>query len=362
MHGGNIYAFARACGVQPEEVLDFSASINPLGWPRGMVTAYRHALSRVAHYPEPYAETLTAELSQYHGLDSASILVGNGSTQLIYLLARVVAPRRVLVVAPSFSEHETAFRLAGAQVTRFFLRPPTFACAIGKLRSVLTTGYNTLVLTNPNSPTGALIPRVAMTEIARVCRQLCVQLIVDETFVDWVEDESLKHLASRDSSVIVFRSLTKFFVLPGLRVGYVITHPTLTSRLREHMEPWSVNSIAQEVAIPCVRDHSFIDRSRTFMVRERTYLVNRLTAIPGLQVFPSVANFLLLRVTTKGLDASTFRQHGEEARILVRECRNFPGLGKRFFRVAIRTRREHQRLLALCEVVFSKGEEKRRND
>ena len=358
-HGGNVHAFARARGLQLESVLDFSASINPLGWPRGITAAYRRVLKRVVRYPEPYAETLTAELAQYHGLDPAAILVGNGSTQLIYLLARVIAPRKVLVVAPLFSEHETAFRLAGSQVMRFFLRPPTFALAIDKLHSALAAGYDALVLTNPNSPTGALIPRTAMTEIARLCRQLRVQLIVDETFVDWAEDESLKHLAPRNTSVIILRSLTKFFAIPGLRVGYVIAHPTLTSRLRKHIEPWSVNSVAQEIAIPCVRDQSFIERSRTFIARERTWLANRLTAIPGLQVFPSAANFLLLRVTAKGLDARTFRRRGEEALILVRECSNFAGLGKQFFRVAIRTHREHQQLLALCEAVFGKGKEKR---
>jgi len=354
-----VYAFARAHSLQPEEVLDFSASINPLGWPRGMVTAYRRAFRRVAHYPEPYAETLTAVLAQYHGLAPTSILVGNGSTQLIYLLARVVVPRRVLVVAPSFSEHETAFRLAGTQVSRFFLRPPTFALAIDKLKNALAVGYDALIITNPNSPTGVLIPRTVMTEIACLCRQLRMQLIVDETFVDWVEEESLKHFATENTSVIVLRSLTKFFALPGLRVGYLIAHPTLTSRLREHMEPWSVNSIAQAVAIPCVRDQSFIERSRRFIERERSWLVNRLTTISGLQVFSSVANFLLLRITTKGLDASTFCQHGEEARVLIRECRNFPGLGKQFFRIAIRTRREHRRLLVLCETVFNKGQAKR---
>lgn len=359
-HGGNVHTFARAHGLQPEQVLDFSASINPLGRPRRVADAYRRALSLTVHYPEPYAETLTTAVARYHNLDPETLMVGNGSTQLIYLLARVIAPRQVLVVAPLFSEHETAFRLAGARVTRFFLRPPTFALAIDKLRDSLTAGYGALVLTNPNSPTGALIPRTAMTEIARLCRQLRVQLIVDETFVDWVEEESLKHLATQNPSVIVLRSLTKFFAVPGLRVGYVIAHPTLTSRLRKYIEPWSVNSVAQEVAVLYVRDQSFIERSRTFIARERTWLARRLTAIPGLQVFPSVANFLLLRVTARGLDARTFRQRGEEALILVRECSNFAGLGKQFFRVAIRTRREHQQLLALCEAVFSKGEEKLR--
>jgi threonine-phosphate decarboxylase len=352
VHGGNIYAFARSRGLPPEQVLDFSASINPLGWPRGVAKAYRQALSRVAHYPEPYAETLTRALAAYHDLDPRAVLVGNGSTQLMYVLARVLAPRRALIIAPSFSEQGAALQHSNAQIDHLVLRPPLFALSLDRLQKALTQGYDVLVLTNPNSPTGALLPRAQLEQIVRVCRTTQTQLVIDETFVDWVEEASLKHWVVRSADVIVLRSLTKFFALPGLRVGYLIAHPRVTARLRAQLEPWSVNAIAQEVARTCLNDQRFVQRSRTFLERERPWLFQQLLTIEGLQPLLSQANFLLVRITKKDRCAADVVQRLAAKNILVRDCGNFVGLGKRFFRVAVRTRSENARLVAaLCTVL-----------
>jgi len=352
-HGGNIYAFARARDVVPERVLDFSASINPLGIPRRAIKAYRHTLSRIVHYPEPYAESLTAGLAAYHGLDPGAILVGNGSTQLIFLLSRFLAARRILLVSPLFSEHDTAFRVSGARVERLFLRPPAFTCSLEQMREALTGGYDALVLTNPNSPTGVAMSRGQVEELARLCRRARTRLIVDETFVDWIEEESIKHLAAHNSHVIVLRSLTKFFAVPGLRVGYLITHPRLVARLRRHLEPWSVNTVAQTVALACLQDREFARRSRAFLAQEREWLFAQLAAGQGLHPFPSRVNFLLVRITARGYDAPAVVQLLAEKNLLVRDCTNFPGLGRKFFRVAVRTRQENRRLLIALRALFS---------
>lgn len=345
VHGGDIYAFARTRAIAPERVLDFSASVNPLGIPPRALMAYRHALSRIVHYPEPYAESLTAGLVAYHGLAPGAILVGNGSTQLIFLLARFLAARRVLLISPLFSEHDTAFRVSGARIDRFFLRPPAFSCFLEQIREALTNGYDTLVLTNPNSPTGAVMPRGQIEELARLCRRARTRLIVDETFVDWIEEESTKHLAAHNPHVIVLRSLTKFFAVPGLRVGYLITHPRLVARLRRQLEPWSVNAVAQAVALACLQEPEFAERSRAFLMQEREWMFAQLATVKGLRPFPSRANFFLVRVTAKGYDAPALVRLLAEKNLLVRDCTNFPGLGKKFFRVAVRTRRENRRLL-----------------
>src|SRR5262249_41930030 len=158
--------------------------------------------------------------------------------------------------------------------------------------------------TNPNSPTGILVPHNQMEELARLCQRLRTKLIVDETFVDWVEEESIKQLAVSSPYVIVLRSLTKFFAIPGLRVGYLIGQARLVEHLRTRMEPWSVNAVAQEVAPACLRDRQFVQRSRTFMVRERAWLFEQLAALKSLRPFPSQANFLLVRITTSALSIS----------------------------------------------------------
>ena len=351
-HGGNIYALARARAVAPAQVLDFSASINPLGVPRRAVRDYHQALSRIVHYPEPYAESLTAGLAAYHGVDPGAILVGNGSTQLIFLLARFLSARRVLLVSPLFSEHAAAFRMNSARVERFFLRPPAFTCSLEQVREVLTSRYDTLVLTNPNSPTGAAMSYGQVEELARLCRRARTRLIVDETFVDWIEEESTKHLAARSSHVIVLRSLTKFFAVPGLRVGYLIAHPRLVAQLRRHLEPWSVNTIAQTVALACLQDREFARRSRAFLIQEREWLFAQLDTVEGLHPFPSRANFLLVRIS-RGYDAPAVVQLLAEKNLLVRDCTNFPGLGRKFFRVAVRTRQENHCLLSELRALFS---------
>ncbi|HXG20990.1 MAG TPA: threonine-phosphate decarboxylase CobD [Methylomirabilota bacterium] len=355
-HGGNVYAFARALDVEFDDVLDFSASINPLGMPRGARLAYRQALHRVMHYPEPHAESLVQALAAYHDVNPACLLAGNGSTQLIYTVARAFHPRRVLLIAPLFSEHAAAFRASGAQVEHFILRPPTFALALESLeRRLRATPYDVLVLTNPNSPTGALVLHEQVSELVRLCRRMRTRLLVDETFIDWVEGETVKKLAARDANVLVLRSMTKFFVLPGLRIGYAIAPPRVVQQLREQIEPWSINVAAQEVGIACLQDRKFIERSRKFLHSERAWLYARLQAIPGLHVFSSQANFLLMQLLRQDITASELACRLAQDKLLIRVCDNFVGLGKQFVRIAVRRRAENRRLLEVLHTVGSSG-------
>ncbi|MGE0683848.1 MAG: threonine-phosphate decarboxylase CobD [Candidatus Binatia bacterium] len=352
-HGGNVYAFARALGVEPEDVLDFSASINPLGLPQGARQAYRRALQKVIHYPEPYAETLRQALGEHHGIAPTSVLVGNGSTQLIYLIARKFSLRHVLLVSPLFSEHIAALRTNGARVSYWKLRPPSFTLDLEALKRTLWQKQpNALVLTNPNSPTGVLLGGEQVDELIQLCRRTRTRLIVDETFIDWVEEESVKQLAVRDANVVVLRSLTKFFALPGLRVGYAIASPEVIQRLWSRIEPWSVNVVAQEVGKACLQDRRFSERSRAFMKKERAWLHAELGAISGLQVFPSAANFFLVQIRSSQMTAVRLAELLAQKRLLIRVCDNFVGLGKQFFRIAVRTRAENLRLVDALRAAF----------
>jgi threonine-phosphate decarboxylase len=177
-------------------------------------------------------------------------------------------------------------------------------------------------------------------------------LIVDETFVDWVEEESVKQLAVRDANVVVLRSLTKFFALPGLRVGCAVASPRVIQRLQSRIEPWSVNIVAQEVGKACLQDRRFIERSRAFMNKERTWLSAQLSAIQGLRVFPSSANFLLLQTRTTEISAPDIAERLAREKLLIRVCDNFVGLGKQFFRAAVRTRTENLRLVDALRTAF----------
>ena len=345
-HGGDIYAFARIKGVEVEDVLDFSASINPLGMPPAARCAFRRALRQVNSYPEPYAESLTQTLAEYHGLAASQVLAGNGSTHLIYLLARALHVQRVVLIAPLFSEHASAFRANGAHVRYVTLRPPSFILDLAEVEKTMRREQpDALVLTNPNSPTGALTPREQVRALVQLCRGTQTRLLVDEAFIDWTEEGSVKQIAAQDDGVIVLRSLTKFFALPGLRVGYVLASPKVIRKLQAQIEPWAVNVVAQAVGIACVQDQHFIKHSRSFMYKERAWLSTQLSQTPGLRVFPASANFLLLQTKGKGFSASSLAEHLAQEKILIRVCDNFVGLGKRFFRVAVRTRVDNRCLL-----------------
>ena len=348
-HGGMAMSFAGTKGLSPSAILDFSASINPRGYPPAVRSAYQRALAHIVHYPEPEAEALTVTLADYHRLAPDTLLVGNGSTQLIHLLAHTFTPRRVLFVAPLFSEHESAFRLVDATISRFLLRPPDFILPLPRLLKTLTLSYDFLILANPNSPVGGLITRDQLEEIADRCRALRITLVVDEAFIDWQEEASLKALAARSSHVLVLRSLTKFFAIPGLRVGYLISHPRIVRKLQKRLEPWAVNSVAQAVALACLHDDQFAKQSRDFMDRERTWLFEKLSALEEIQVCPSQANFLLARICSTRLDVPALASALADENILIRSCENFAGLGKQFFRIAVRKRAENRQLLSAID-------------
>jgi threonine-phosphate decarboxylase len=354
LHGGNVHAFARKQGIPLGRVLDFSASINPFGPPAGVLAVYRQSFRDAVLYPEPYAESLTAELAAYHGIDSGSVLVGNGATHLIHLLAQALRFRHVLLVAPLFSEYQAAFTLNGGSTDTFLLEPPDFSLSLDGLRRRLHRGFNAVVLTNPNSPTGALVPRDRVAELAAACARKEVYLILDEAFIDLVEEESCKHLAAKSDLVVVIRSLTKVFALPGLRLGYLMASPKTVRRLKTHLEPWSVNGPAQAVARLCLRDATFIERSRRAISREREWLKRQLTAIGGLFSFPSQANFLLVQIIRKRVTATALSRVLAKEGILIRSCEDFIGLDGRFIRVAVRRHADNRRLLAALKTFFAK--------
>lgn len=353
-HGGNVHAFAREEGIPAEKILDFSASINPFGPPAGVSAVYRRSFREVGLYPEPYAESLTEELAAYHGLDPGAVLIGNGATHLIHLLARVLVLRRVLLVAPLFSEYPAAFTLNGSRMDRFLLQPPDFSLSLDGLSWRLHRGFNAVVLTNPNSPTGALVPKDRVEELAAACARKGVRLILDEAFIDFVEEESCKHLAAESDLVVVIRSLTKVFALPGLRLGYLIASPKTISRLKTRLEPWSVNGPAQTVARVCLQDTAFIEWSRRAIRREREWLRRQLAAVGGLSPFPSQTNFLLVQITRRGVTVPALSHALAKEGIMIRPCEDFVGLDGRFIRLAVRRPADNRRLLAALKTFFAK--------
>jgi threonine-phosphate decarboxylase len=343
LHGGDVYHLARTLGVELADLLDFSANINPLGFPPGLAGAVQEALGEIVHYPDRRCLKLRAALAAHHRLTPEEILVGNGSTELIYLAARALGPRRGLIVTPAFSEYEHSLDLAGVPAAFH----PTAESHHFALQEVPDLQAGDLVfLAHPASPSGVLLDPELFLRVATRVEAAGAYLLLDEAFVDFVEAASLKHHLRRFPRLMILRSFTKFFGIPGMRLGFLLGAPELLARLAAAQEPWSVNTMAQAMGVACLADQDYMSRTRTLIAGELEFLLNRLAALPGLYPFPSMVNYLLVKLSRPGLTAAALRQRLLACRIVIRDASNFRGLDERFFRLAVRSRAENERLLA----------------
>ena len=347
-HGGNIYKVSEELAVPEERLIDFSASINPLGISSRVENAITGNLKALVHYPDPDTKKLRKAVSSHHNIDAETVLCGNGSTELIYLLPRALRPQRVLVMAPTFSEYERACQLSNrAGVKRYELkRENDFELDIDSFISALE-GCDMAFLCNPNNPTGSLTGRDEVLKIAGAARTAGCVLVVDEAFVDFTPDESVVHAVQDNRYLAVVRSMTKFYGLTGLRVGYGIFHRDLMGTLRKSREPWTVNTLAQKAAVAALEDKAFADETLRMIKREKMFMENTFREL-GITFFPSSANYYLLNIENGSDIVSHLRKKG----ILVRSCSNFAGLDGSYIRVAVKSHEHNKTLLgelsALC--------------
>ena len=347
VHGGQIFAVARRLGIAPEEILDFSASINPLGPAPTVREAVLAAFDRVVHYPDSAASELRERLAAGHDLAPNQLVVGNGSTELIHLLPRLLpkpAWRRALIVAPPFAEYARSLQTEGWHVDYFPLSADDgFTLHADRLKHRLQGGYDLLVLANPGNPTGRLYRRREIAPLVAEAAAAQVQCVIDEAFMDFCPAETAIPLLEQHQNLVILRSLTKFHAIPGLRLGYALAATPLATRLAELREPWSINVLAQAAGLAALEAHDHHAATMELISRERTALTISLGAIPGLTVFPGAANYLLLRLP-QGIVGSALAAALEEQRILIRTCGSFSGLDDSFVRIAVRSAAENRRL------------------
>jgi threonine-phosphate decarboxylase len=345
-HGGDVDAAARYAGIKAGEIIDFSASINPLGPPSAARKAFIGSYEEISRYPDPHGLMLREVLAKRHGIEPAEVLVGNGSTQLIYLICAALRPRTALVIGPAFSEYTNALALVGANVRMLSLTEESgFQLSTEKLIDTWEKNCDLLVLATPNSVTGQLIAKAEIEDIARLALVRKSFVVVDEAFIDFIEDQSVKMLVRNNPFLIVLRSLTKYYALPGLRLGYLIGEAGRVAQLAGHQEPWSVNAPAMSVALACLADANFAAKTKRWLEGEREFLFKGVARVQGLHPFPSKVNFLLVKIGKHGVDALELRSFLLRKKLLIRACNSFTELGGDYFRVAVRQRKDNRRLL-----------------
>jgi threonine-phosphate decarboxylase len=340
-HGGQVARVAREAGIPVDSLLDFSANINPMGLPP-------HAAERLAReakdprawsrYPDPETPELRSALCRYLLVAPESIVIGAGAGSLIHAAVKALAPKRCFIPIPAFSEYERACQAYGCQS---IAAPPRLA-GNGDL----------IVLNNPHNPTGACATRSEMLGQIAVARANGAMVLIDEAFIDYAPAAAITRDAAIEDGVIAIRSLTKFFGCPGLRVGYAVAAPETARRFAAQLPPWPVTTLAANVLAEALEDIPYREEARKRNECARTRLTAGLVSL-SCHVFPSAANFLLVRLPAAFQAAEVRERLIRQDAILVRECDSFAGLeAGRYLRVAVRSADENSRLIEALAVIF----------
>lgn len=346
-HGGNVYRFMEEMSCEIDSVIDFSASINPLGVPEGVIEKIKDCIKFLCHYPDPESKRLTHEIARHLDINPQYIICGNGSTELIYLIVRALRPKRVLIPEPTFSEYERACRLSNElEVLSYELKEENdFRIDTDDFISSLVTHHSSqsldmVFLCNPNNPTGQLLKREDVIKIADATRELKCYLIVDEAFIDFIPEDSVISEVENNPYLIVLRSMTKFYALPGLRIGYGVFPENVIYVIRRHKEPWTVNTLAEIAGIAALKDKGYKKETLRVIGNGKKLLEDGFRLL-RINYFPSSANFYLMRHEKARKIISSLRNKG----IIVRDCSNFRGLDSTYMRIAVRSKKDNIILL-----------------
>ncbi|MCL5877136.1 MAG: threonine-phosphate decarboxylase CobD [Candidatus Bathyarchaeota archaeon] len=348
-HGAEVYGAATESGLKPQEILDFSSSVNPLGPSKKALDAAKEAFSTVAAYPDSNSNLLRQVIaSHFSGITKDNIVVGNGSTELMYLFAEAFLKKgdKALMAAPTFGEYESAVRKTG-EAPKFVRLGSSFQVEAEAFKREMA-GCKMVFLCNPNNPTSKLIPKDTLTDILETALAQDVLVFLDEDFLEFVDDEKgltqIKNIA-KFPNLLVLRSFTKIFGLTGLRVGYGITSKELASVLLCAKIPWNVNCLAQAAAVAAIQDQEHLRVTRELIRKEKVWLQQELGAVKGFSFEPPDANFFFIDIKDANITANNLKHKMLQQGILIRDCSSFVGLNEFYIRVAVKTHDENVRLI-----------------
>lgn len=350
-HGGNTKSLAKEFGLDGSSLIDFSSNINPYGPPQGVLESVKNAIVNINEYPEQEAETLVEAIAARSGLGSDNIVIGNGSIELIYQIPQVLKPKKALLPVPSFTEYELSSVRAGARIVykKAFSSEEAVAKISGSLNDV-----DMVMLGNPNNPCGYKIARNSLLELIDNYRRCA--WVVDEAFIDFTssgqEDTLVGDVCTRDN-LIVLRSMTKLYSIPGIRLGYMIAPPWVAEKVKEVKYPWSINTLAIEAGLAALEDRKFVEESVPVLFREADRFYNNLSQVDGLVPLKPAANYVLVRIEG---DITSIRLQEMLLRkgFAVRDCSTFTGMDENFFRVAVKRPEENDKLLIALKEIFEK--------
>ena len=379
-HGGNIYKVFREKNIK--EILDYSSNINPYGIPESLKSRIIENLEILERYPDPDYVELREKLANLNNVNLSDIILGNGATEIIFLFMKVINPKKILIVSPTFGEYERAVKAVGTsrnsidlscsddnknienkeiEIEYFELKESDdFKLNIGNLKNELEKKYDLLIICNPNNPTGKFLKLAQTEEILKECNKYDTKLFIDEAFIEFLADgmkESIINTEENKKNLFVTRAFTKFFAIPGLRLGYgMYFDKELEKKISEKKEPWSVNNIAEMAGLTVLDDTEYIEKTLKWITKEKIYMYEKLNEISGIKVYETEVNFITGKIDEKlfseGLNVKVLREKMLEQGILIRDASNFKFLDERFFRLAIKDRTSNDRVIEAMKEIF----------
>lgn len=340
LHGGNIYKLKRDNGI---EVLDYSSNINPLGVPNSFKKAVIENFETLEKYPDiDYVELRTA-IGDYNNCHIDNVVVGNGATEVLFLYMKAVKAKKVLIIAPTFAEYERAARAAGRDV-KFFPLSKDFSLNENMLLDFITD-EDVVVMCNPNNPTGKFQNLEKIKKLADFLERKNKKLFIDEAFIEFVDNWKDKTaFLLKHKNIFILRALTKFFALPGVRLGYGLTYDrAILNEIKNIREPWSVNGVAEIAGKTMLLDTLYIHETENWIKKEKLWFYEELCKIDNIEVTPTETNFILVKLLND--NAKSFRKKMIENGVLVRDASNFMFLDESYIRLAIKDRKKNEKVL-----------------
>ena len=338
LHGGNIYKFQRE---GKRDILDYSSNINPLGVPESLKEAIKNNFDVLEKYPDINYVELRESIGKYNGVSRENIIVGNGATEVLFLYMKALAPKRALIVSPTFAEYERALKNIDSEIDYFSLdeireeNKNYFDLDIERLKKE-SINFDLVVLCNPNNPTGNFLELEKIKDLNEFLKKNGTKLFIDECFIEFIakwENKTSKLL--RNKNIFILRALTKYFALPGIRLGYGISFDEdLIDKINSIREPWTVNAFADLAGKVILDDKEYMKKTDRWIIEERKNFVEKLKEIKEVEVFETYSNFILLKLKT--LTSEEFVKKMLDRGILVRDAKNFKFLNEKYVRIAIK--------------------------
>lgn len=362
-HGSDLEKIAAHYNIDEEKIVNFSSNVNPLGLSQNIQSTLSKHIDLIAKYPDRDYNNLRAAISAYIHVNKEDIIVGNGSTELISLFIKGLQPKNALIIGPTYSEYEREIFINNGK-SRYFplLEKDDFNINLTHLKEHLAEETDLLVICNPNNPTSSAINRRTMRSILDYCLECDVDVVIDETYVEFAEDVkdiSAVSLAQFYSNLFIIRGVSKFFAAPGLRLGYGISgNPSMLHTINSMKNPWTINSLAAFAGELMLQDNAYIEETRALIHEERIRLTALIDRWEDVKTYPAHGNFLLIKfLKEEHLSYDIFEDLLKEG-LMTRDASSFPFLSNKFLRFCILKPDDNDRLMKALRTALDKRSQK----